>query len=509
MKFLERDRFRSAMVLMLLLGMVLLPGFVVAAGSEGSTSGGDEIKFSMGGYLREHVSINLQDSPQTKADDKFTLQMARSTLQVEADASRGDMKVHAVGRVVGELETDFLRRLNQLGANDGKLMEQYNFSDLRELYLEFPLSSRATLRLGKQQVVWGETDFFQAMDVLHGFDFTWRSFLEGENEDYRKPLIFANATVQVPELNGSLQLLLRPGLDRDMDIGSTYDFFGGRWTVTPFQGTNFLNPAAFPYNFHHPKGDAKDITWAARWLGKAGPITYSLAYIRTLGPDPVFNPSWNPYMGIPVTPGAGETIFLMNDRYGITMSGYSSMADAVFSTEIVYIKDQAYDYGTISSPVIGLSGVIVKDTVSSMIRMDKTLNLTSILGTNQPSFFSVQLFDKWIQSFNPSDHVTDFAGYSAQRKEHSTIATAVLGLNYMSSRVNPQIAGGYDFSYGGSFLIPSVAIAFGDQWRLNVEADLFFPKHHNDSPVDDSSGTHLLGYFAHKDQLSVRLTRQF
>ena len=484
-------------------GTASVPGPAAAAEDQ-------EWKLNFGGYLREHMSMNLQDHPETSENDQFTLQMLRSAVQVEGDAAKGDIRVHAVGRVVGEIKTDYLKSLEKIGAGGGDLMSQYNISDLRELFIDFKAHERVMLRIGKQQVVWGETDFFQAMDAVHGFDYTWRSFLEGENEDYRKPLILGNAIIQVPELNGSLQLLLRPGFDRDKDIGSTFDIFGGRWIVTPYGGVNFLNPAVFPYNLHHRDGDADDPTWGARWLGKVGDITYSLAYLRTLGPDPVFNPSYGPFNGIPTTPGAvGETIYLKNDRFGLTATGYSSIADAVFSTEIVYIKDQGYNFGTAASPIPGLDGVITKDTVSAMVRMDKNLNLTGILGTNAPSFFTVQIFDKWIPQFKQSDNVVDFAGFSAQRKEHNVVGTVVLALNYLSSRLNPQIAAGYDFTYGGSFLIPSVAVAFGDKWRLNAEADLFFPKSHNDTPGGDSSDTHLIGYFAHKNQLSVRLTRQF
>jgi hypothetical protein len=474
---------------------------------------GDEFKISIGGYLREHVSINLQDHPETQKNDAFSFQMVRSTVQLEGNASKGEINVHAVGRIVGEIKTEYLKSLENLGANHGDLMAQYNFGDLRELYVDFPLHERVSMRIGKQQVVWGETDFFQAMDVVHGFDYTWRSFLEGENEDYRKPLILVNATIQVPEANGSLQLILRPGLDRNQDIGSTYDIFGGRWIVQPFKGVDFL--PLFPYNWNHPRGDASDPTWGARWLGTAGKLTYSLAYLRTLGPDPVFNSVFNPYQGIPITGSGllGETIYLKNDRYGLTLSGYSELLDAVLSTELVYIKDQGYNFGTHFTPIPGIAGIITKDTVNAMVRMDKNLNLTDILGTNQPSFFTVQLFDKWIVDYKTEDDIVDFAGFQAAKKEHAVLGTVVLGLNYMASRVNPQIAAGYDFTYGGSFLIPSCSFAFGDKWRLVTEADLFFPKHANSTPTavtgEPSEGTHLIGYFAHNDQLSIRLTRQF
>src|SRR5690606_25407059 len=140
----------------------------------------------------------------------------------------------------------------------------YNNSELRELYIDFPVGDRLNFRLGKQQIVWGETDFFRAMDVVHGFDYRWRSFVEPESDELRKPLILANMRIQIPEAQGSLQAFIRPGLDRGKDIGNTYDLSGGRWANQPNKGVDFFGPSAVPgmdlthYDYHHPAGDVDD-----------------------------------------------------------------------------------------------------------------------------------------------------------------------------------------------------------------------------------------------------------
>lgn len=486
-----------------------------ASGPLGNTVGGTDtgtagqpFKFSIGGYLREHISINLQNPPETKENDRWNLSMARTSLQLEADGSKGDIKVHAVGRIVGEMNTDYLKRLENLGAANGQLMDKYNVSELRELFIELSPLPRTTLRLGKQQIVWGETDFFHAMDIVHGYDFTWRSFLEPENEDYRKPLILANAMIQVPEIKGTLQLYLRPAFDRDKDIGNTYDLFGGRWANQPNKGVNFLS--LLPYNFRHPDGDTRDLTWGVRWFGVAGPVNYSLAYLRSFGPDPVVNSAFAP-SGTTTTLGSlGEFIFPKVDVYGLTLNTYSGAADAVFSAEVAYTKKQFFNVGPnfFGGVLPGFGGIIKKDTVRSMLRMDKDLHLSTVLGTSKDPFFSVQFFDTWVLGFNENDGIVDTAGFGGAKKEHSTLVTVILGLNYMQNRINPQLAGGYDLTYGGGFVIPSVSFAFGDKWRLNAEADLFFPKHSKGSGQIEN-GTHIIGYFAHNDQLSIRLTRQF
>ena len=487
------------------------------AGNSGSATTAEVAgyKLNISGYLREHVSFNLQDPPETTQDDTFNLSMARTTLQAEASLEKGGIRFQGIGRVVGEIKTDYLKRLDALPGQTGDLMDEYNVSELRELYAEFSPIDRVQLRLGKQQIVWGETDFFQAMDIVQGFDYTWRSFLEGENEDYRKPLILANVLFQVPELKGTLQVYLRPALDRDKDIGNTYDLFGGRWANQPNKGVNFYvlpdGTPLVPYNFHHKEGDVDDVTYGARWAGSAGSVNYSLAYLRIFGPNPVVNSATHPFESTTTAGVLGEFIYPKYDVFGLTASAAIDAVDAVFSTEVTYTKDQFYNIGTQVAPDVpipGWGGIVKKDTVRFMFRMDKQLALMNLLGTSQASFFSVQFFDTWIRDFKKSEDIVDLAGYGAAKKEHNGLVTAILGLNYMNGRVNPQLAGGIDTTYGGGFLIPSLSLAFGDKWRFNTEADLFFAKKSKGVGQVENS-THLLGYFSNNNQLMMRLTRLF
>lgn len=433
--------------------------------------------------------------------------MARTTLQLEGDVAKGDTRLHAVARGVREIRTGYLRHLEEIGAASGNLLDRYNDVEMRELYGEFKPIDRVTLRLGKQQVVWGESDFFQAMDLVHGFDFTWRSFLEGENEDWRKPLILANAIIQVPEVGGSLQVMVRPGWDRTKDIGSTYDLFGGRWANQPNKGVDFL--PLIPYNYHHSKGDVDDVTGGLRWSGIFGPINYSISYLQTFGPNPVLNSAFAPYGGTPKGT-LGEFIYPKVDVYGVTVSGYSPGADAVFSAEMAYTKNQLFNSGTnfFEGALPGFGEIKEKDVVRSMVRMDKTVNLSDIIGTSRPSFLSVQAFDTWVRDFDARDDIVELAGYGAPKKKHSTLITAWIQMNYMSDRINPMLAVGADASHGGWFFIPSVDIGYGDKWRIKAEADLFFPKH-SKQPGAVEQQTALMGYFKNNNQISIRVTRQF
>lgn len=491
--------------------LATIAGSATAADTEGA-----EPAFKLSGYVRGAASFNLQNPPETAENDKHDLSMLRGSVLLDADAKLGaGIKLKAIARFDREVNTSYMKRLDNLPGQSGKLIDEYDQSELREFYVDFPVGDRVNFRLGKQQVVWGETDFFRAMDVVHGWNYTWRSFLEVENEELRKPLILANMRIQVPEAKGSLQVIVRPGWDRDKDIGNTYDLFGGRWANQPNKGVNFFGPAGggvnlTNYDYHHPDGDIDDVTGGLRWAGEAGKINYSFAYMKTFNNDPVVNSAFVPWKKAP-TGLLGDFIYPKIDVFGATASGYSETLDAVLSTEVVYNKDVPFNVGSnfFGGALPGFGGVMLKNTLQTMFRIDKQINLSPLIGTSRPSFFSVQLFNTRVLSFDKADDIVFLAGYGAPRKQDSAMLTMILAMNYRNDRINPAIAAGWDASYGGGFVIPSVEFVMGDKWRLKAEADLFFNRGRNKQPGQVENRTGLMGYFANNNQLAFRLTRQF
>jgi hypothetical protein len=523
----------STVVAIATTGTSLLCSAPAALAQEFSLSDDNGNSFRLGGYARIWSSFNLRDVPDTVEDDKGDMSMLRGSILLDAEAKTGSVSWKAIGRFDRERKTNYVERLENLtklktpGGPGSHVMDQYNHGELREFYADVDVSERIKLRLGKQQVVWGESDFFRAMDIVHGYDMRWRSFLEPENEELRKPLILVNATVQVPEANGTLQMIVRPGVDRDRDIGNTYDLYGGRWTFQSFIGADFLNRGAtMEYDYRHPDGNTRDVTGGLRWKGSAGPVNYSVAWLRTFNPDPIVNSAFAPYKKTPSSP-FGDWIYPKIDLIGVTASGQMPSIDSVLSTEIVFIKDAPYNVGTglpdskfMPAPlgslntIGGFGGIVKKNTLVTMLRLDKNLNLKDLLGTSADSFFTVQLFDRWILDYDRADEIVDLAGYNARKARHSTIATAVLATNFKSNTINPTLALGYDVTNGGGFVIPSVDFVLGDKWRLKVEADLFYYKHDRVPNIASVSGlsddrSHLFGALAHHDQLLLRLTRQF
>lgn len=531
-------------------GVLMLAGGGVGITNTALADNGD-FDVSLSGYVRTTAGISLEDHSETKANESGKLTMARATLYLDLDVTTGPFTWKAVGKFDKENKTDYLSDLEDLiqlqspggNSSNGHFMDAYdtdNFGEfLREFYVEFAITDKLDFRFGKQQLVWGESDFFQAMDLVSGYDLRWRLFFEN-NEEWRKPLILANFNLDLyEEMGGNLNFFLRPGWDREEDMGSNYNIEGGRWIPHPYRGVDFT---AFTkgYKTDHEDGDWDDPTYGIRWDGIAGSIGYSFAYLKTFNPAPIMNPSsfTTPETYVPGFFGVsentefygqepdnqvlGDWIYPEIDVFGITVNGYSSSLDATLSAEVAYTPDRPFNYGELGSSLPGWGGVIEKDTIVTMFRIDKELKLMNLLGTNRPSLSSIQLYDTYIQDYDRDEEIIEFASFGARKKEHTSYLTLFTLLQFKRDTINPSLVVGADLSNGGGFAIPAVEFVMGDNWRLKVEANLWFNDGDAKKPsATADNGAHLnpLGvsensaaffdWFSEDDQLVLKLTRQF
>ena len=387
------------------------------------------VEFEYSGYIREHLSVNLQNNdqfepkgspggnPVTFMGDEFGGQgefsMIRHSGKLEASADFGPFQIAGIGRIARETHTSYERGLQNAsksiaayvhpgafgygaltappafggfgvttnasggplmpgdpvyanaglfgyggGTTDDLLFKDYDSTELRELYITFDLGSRTHFKLGKQQVVWGETDFFRAMDIIHGYDLRWRSFLETENEELRKPLNLANVTIDVPELAGALQLIYRPGWDGADAVGDDGPVNGGRWAPAPWAGAGVSSSLIGPVNRHHKYGDENDANYGFRWSGIFRQVAYSFAYYRGISSEgvvttnPILSPGgsnwlWDPKdNGVGAVQRASESLSPKVETYGFTFNAYSGMIDSVVRGELAFTPNKPYNTGT-------------------------------------------------------------------------------------------------------------------------------------------------------------------
>ena len=332
-----------------------------------------------------------------------------------------------------------------------------------------------------------------------------------KNEEWRKPLWLANLQYFSVNSDNSLQLVLRPGIDDDDAMGNSLDTFGGRWSLNGSRGFN--TAGLIPVNYDHSKADADDPSYGIRWSGTALGVSYTLNYYHTLSQDPVvnfadlsggFNPAFQAYGDAPEN-GFAEFIYPEIDIFGATLNGYLENINATFRAELAYTPDKPYNFGFANTPSAGGNGIIEKDTLRSMIGLDKPLRTQSWLGTSAPTSISLQLFDTWIIDHKDSEQVVDFG---SPKKEHSSILTALIMMPFRHDSVNLSFAAIYDLAYDGTILVPGVSLSFGDHWRLMFEADFFNGGRYKSDPTDPQ-GQSLIGAFHNSDQAMARITYQF
>ena len=510
-----------------------------SAQAQEDAAGAGDFNYALSGYVRGWLSMNLENQEEYKKGfgantdkrAKWKLSMVRGSVLLDNDASWNGLKFKAIARLDKEYKTNYLKDLEDLretngtGGGSGKsITDNYNNFDFREFWVEAPIGDRTTVKFGRQQLVWGESDFFQAMDVVHGYNLSWRLFFEGENEEWRKPLVLLSTKIRVPEANGLIAAYVRPGLDRCEDMGNTYDVRGGRWFFAPYRGfdASRINQVT---NCETKGADEDKWTYGIRWQGEYAGVNYSVAYLKAAAGDPVVNPSTgistNQYKGRAPTPGKVSDFIHPNiDVLGLTVSGYSEGLDAVLSAEMAYVFDQPYNVGTGAfvvgapgwtlgdNPGIGLNGIKEKDLLIAMLRADKNLNFQDILGTSRPSFSSIQIFSRQIMNFKKSDDLARLFFWGTKRKENDTILTMFTVLNYQNDEINPGFAVGFDLVNGGGFAIPSVSMTFGDKWLAKLEADIFWDNGSNGTQFSGEK-SQLFGYFKGSSQLALRVTRQF
>jgi len=505
---------KKAIALGLLIGVGILSNPVWAALT--TSMGG--ATYSLTGYIREYLAINLENKPDImangeKLEGKWDINTARTVVLLDGQADFGWALFKAIGRSSREAETNYLDRLNDSSTAD--IIDDYNENSLREAYADFNLSKRLNVRLGKQQIAWGETDSFQVLDVINAFDFNWRSSFEAENEELRKPLLMANLNIDVPELAGGLQLLFRPGWDPAKDVVATLPFKGGRFAPQGSLGVNAL--ASIPQNFDHSRGDTDDASYGARWSGIVSQIGYTFNYFHTVSPFPVLNfanfgvPGFRSYGEGPKN-GFAEFIYPEIDIYGSSFTSYSESLSAVLRGELAYVPNKPYNHGFSGTPFGGTQGIIEKDTVTWMLGVDKNFpSLLGPLGTSASPLLTGQIIDTWVVNFDKDDNILDVG--VTPRREHSIVTTWIAALQYRQNTFNPSFGIIYDVTYGGGVALVSLNNVIGNHWRIYTEYLGFF-KNGQTCSIDPGTGSgldcqHSFGGFDNKDQVTVRITYQF
>jgi len=287
---------------------------------------------------------------------------AELLLEPEFEARVGDVRVTGILRVRGDLydrlEPGQPHDPNRSGYSERNFQTDQVESELRELYADFSIGS-SYVRLGKQQVVWGQADGLKVLDLVNPQSF--REFILDAFEDSRIPLWTANWEIPIRDVN--VQLLWIPD--------TTYnDLPTGVFAFTSPEVVPAAPPPTVPVTFaalDRPSGigdsDAglKVSTFAAGW-------DLSLNYLFHYYDNPVIRRQIGPG-GVVVNTGYERTHTIggtVNNAFG----DYTFRGELGFNTERYFLaSNPADDDGVVKtselSYVIGLDWSGISDTLFS------------------------------------------------------------------------------------------------------------------------------------------------
>jgi hypothetical protein len=252
-------------------------------------------------------------------------------------------------------------------------------AELRELYVDGPIGP-AFLRVGKQQIVWGQADGLRVLDVVNPFSF--REFVWPDPQDRRIPL-WAVKT-EAPIGSATLQLLWLPDPTFDeIPLGDAAFAVTTPLLVPQAAGPIRIEPA------RRPSGLRDSSDGGARLAMFVGGWDVTLNYLYHTYDDPV------PFVALRDGAPALAPAYERSRLFGATMS--NAFGSTTVRGEIGYSTDRWF----ITTDAADPDRVFPSDELAFVVGLDNTALADTLL--------SVQYFESLVRD--------PVAGMTRQRRE--------------------------------------------------------------------------------------------
>ncbi len=368
------------------------------------------------------------------------------------------------GDLVDELEPGVPEQRNRSPVSQRLFIGSHVDVELREAYVDFEVGD-SFLRLGKQQVVWGQADGLKVLDVLNPQSF--REFILDDFDDSRIPLWTANA--EIPVGDAMLQLLWIPDKTYD-DIPEPDALYAFTSPLVVPQVPPDLPPGVpiTQTKLQRPDAFFGDSDVAASLSVFVGGWDLSLNYAYHYFDRPVIRRDISP-QGIAVRADYERTHLL-----GGTFSNVFD--DFTLRGEVGYSSDRYFLTNAISDP----DGVVHSGELSYVLGLDYQ--------GWRDWFVSGQIFQSVM-----SDHERGVV-----RDRVDSTATLLLRGDFMNEALQAEALLIHSLSQDDGVLQASVSYEWRSNIRFKLGADIFY---------GDVEG--LFGQFQDLDRLSISVELGF
>jgi len=226
-----------------------------------------EGQFDFSGYLKNEIGIRLQDF-------NGDLQKFKNIAEVAGEYTvKEDVVLFAKVKYWYDLMYDFRSQYDK-GQDAMGHIQRTDW--LRDCYLDYT-NGAWFLRLGKQQVAWGQADGITVLDRVNPVDLS--EYWLQDFVDMRIPLWMANVNY-APKLNSNLQILIIPDFEQSTSapIGSPF---------TTYAYTRYDNwkesmkriGGSVDENIYFPAKKFENSTFGLQWSDRIGDLAYTLNFL--------------------------------------------------------------------------------------------------------------------------------------------------------------------------------------------------------------------------------------
>ncbi|MEW6442726.1 MAG: DUF1302 family protein [bacterium] len=414
---------------------------VTAVGAGGVSAytlfGGD---LDLKGHVRNITSTRTQNPHPGLGGgqfDEWDIGLMRSFLQLEATVTLSPaFRVYARGRAEYDASFD-IKGVEDFP--DGVVDDQRDDIDIRELFVDLR-QGPLFLRIGKQQVVWGESDGLRLADIINPLDLSWHYLLESW-EDIRIGLWMVRGIYS-----------LTPNLDVEL-VWNPAKFEPTKWAgAGTYWEVPGLGRGGIPERHYGTELDNGSVGAKIRailpWGIEASVYDY---YHRNEMPSLTLTPTglfWtHPYV----------------NSIGATFNTFLEWPKTVFRGEAVY---------TMNEPQLDFTSsnfISDKDSVAFMFGLDRNTYLPI---NPESSLISFQVFHKKVLD---TDETT--VSFGGPGEDFQTVVTGFLSSSYPhlipNATLTPQVLVAYDVE-GAGWVQPQISLRYGDHWGTTLGSNFFW-----------------------------------
>jgi len=402
------------------------------------------------------VAVGLKDIDLQKWD--FTLRP-----EINMDLS-DNLRLTAIGMFRLEA-TDNIEPGRPLQTMRGSLSKRGYIGDvadveLREFYVDSYIGD-SFLRLGKQQIVWGQADGLRVLDVVNPFNF--REFILEEFEDRRIPLWTANLEVPINVVTAQFLWIPDQTYDQFPEQDGTFAITSPRFIPSAPPGVPVtLRPADKPNDF------IADSDVGVRLSAFLGGWDLTVNYLYHYQDRPTLFQFRGP-SGVTIQPE-----YLRSHLIGGTFS--NAFGSFTLRGEVGYSTNRHYLNTDLSDP----DGIHRSNEFSYVLGLD--------YNGIEDTFISVQFFQSIVTNHN--------AGMTRDKVDNQM--TFLIDRNFMNDTLKASALLIQSLNDGDGLAQFDLEFEYRDNITLKAGVDVFY-----------GSRDGLLGQFSHNDRMTLTVEFSF